>query len=295
MLILRVYMASLMLLFSFLSLLLLTPHPTTSQPNFLYKQCLDEYGYYTPNSAYHSNLVALLPKLTSDTQINYGFYNVSYGQGSDRAFAMGLCRGDVKPEACRSCLNNSTILLPKLCPDQKDSVGGYDECLLRYSDTANIFGIQLYRHFTICLSNGTAASDWDKFGAVLRGLLERLRGRAAAGGSLGKFAAGSAEADEGSRTRRTIYAYVQCLPDLSESECDDCLVEAVSEMSSAKCSVGKIGGRIIKQSCNFRYENYRFYDGPVIAYEISVPPPQASPPFASSPSENTTSTRGKVL
>jgi hypothetical protein len=110
-----------------------------AQPEFRYQLCL-ENGNYTSNSTYNANLNNLLSSLSSNTQIDYGFYNVSYGQNPDKVYAIGLCRGDVKPDMCRSCLNNATNLLPLVCPNKKDAIGGYDECMLRYS-FRNIFGI----------------------------------------------------------------------------------------------------------------------------------------------------------
>ncbi|KAJ0085752.1 hypothetical protein Patl1_07127 [Pistacia atlantica] len=35
---------------------------------------------------------------------------------------MALCRGDVKPDICRSCINDSSLELSKLCPNQKEAV-----------------------------------------------------------------------------------------------------------------------------------------------------------------------------
>ncbi|RYQ93805.1 hypothetical protein Ahy_B09g100046 isoform B [Arachis hypogaea] len=43
------------------------------------------------NSNYAKNLNTLLSTLTSNTKINYGFYNSSYGQNTDRVNAIGLC------------------------------------------------------------------------------------------------------------------------------------------------------------------------------------------------------------
>uniref|UniRef100_A0A2N9ELF1 Gnk2-homologous domain-containing protein n=1 Tax=Fagus sylvatica TaxID=28930 RepID=A0A2N9ELF1_FAGSY len=53
----------------------------------------------------------------------------------------------------------------------------------------------------------------------LRTLLDRNKGQAAAGGSLRKFAAGNAAAPN----FQTLYALMQCTPDLSEQDCSDCL------------------------------------------------------------------------
>ncbi|PNY12159.1 cysteine-rich receptor-like protein kinase [Trifolium pratense] len=68
------------------------------------------------------------------------FYNFSYGQNTDKVNAIGLCRGDVKPDDCRNCLNDSRVLLTRLCPNQKEAIGWYDNCMLRYSNRS-IFGI----------------------------------------------------------------------------------------------------------------------------------------------------------
>ena len=105
----------------FLSAICILIVQAIAQPPFLYNFCLDK-GNYTRNSTYQENLNDLLSSLTSNPKIDYGFYNKSYGQNPDKVYALGLCRGDVKPEVCRSCLNNATNLLPLLCPYQKEAI-----------------------------------------------------------------------------------------------------------------------------------------------------------------------------
>ncbi|KAI9078162.1 hypothetical protein K1719_039861 [Acacia pycnantha] len=83
---------------------------------------------------------------------------------------------------------------------------------------------------------------------------------------------------------QTIYGLVQCMPDLSEQDCGDCLEKAISSIPLL-CN-NKIGGRIIKWSCNIRYENYRFYDTTVVDSLLPSSPPPASP------SSNTSSSQG---
>ncbi|KAM4113990.1 hypothetical protein ACJW30_04G036700 [Castanea mollissima] len=99
-----------------------------AQPNFLYQFCLNNDNY-TSNSTYKANLNHRLSSLSSNTEIDYGFYNSSYGQNPDKVYALGLCRGDVKPD-----------LLTQLCPNQKETIVWYDYCMLR-SSLRNIFGI----------------------------------------------------------------------------------------------------------------------------------------------------------
>lgn len=67
---------------------------------------ISDKGRFTANRTYHTNLNTLLSNLTSNKGIDYGFYNLSYGKNTDKVYAIGLCRGDVKPDECRSCLNN---------------------------------------------------------------------------------------------------------------------------------------------------------------------------------------------
>ncbi|OMO76365.1 hypothetical protein CCACVL1_15717 [Corchorus capsularis] len=103
---------------------------TNVQSNKLYQLCSFSSNF-TVNSTYGNNLNHLLSTITSDTQINHGFYNLSYGQNPDKVNAIGLCRGDVKPDSCRSCITNSTVEFTKLCPTQKRAIVWYDECMLR--------------------------------------------------------------------------------------------------------------------------------------------------------------------
>ncbi|KAJ7967623.1 Cysteine-rich receptor-kinase-like protein [Quillaja saponaria] len=239
-----------LLLFPSLFLILITQ--TTAQPKFLYQFCKNDTGNYTANSTFKANLNTLLSNLTSNTEIDYGFYNSSYGQDSDKAYAIGLCRGDVKPDDCRSCLNDTIVLLPEVCPNQKEAMAGYDNCMLRYSNRS-LYGI-LETRPSFKQWNVANATDQDRFNQALRDLFESLSSRAASGSFLRKYAAGNATGPN----FQTIFALVQCTPDLSELECNDCLVGTFSDLAGSNIE-GKRGGRIIKPSCNFRYENSRFF------------------------------------
>ncbi|KAB1201237.1 Cysteine-rich receptor-like protein kinase 29 [Morella rubra] len=83
---------------SFLSALFILTAQAVAQTDFLFLRefCLDK-GSYTANSTYKANLNHLLSSIS--TNISYGFYNSSYGEISDRAYAIGLCRGDVTSES----------------------------------------------------------------------------------------------------------------------------------------------------------------------------------------------------
>lgn len=81
--------------------------------------------------------------------------------------------------------------------------------------------------------------------------MSTLKNQASIKGHERKFAMGN----ESVIGFRTIYAFVQCTPDLSRRRCERCLEEAFGDIASHN---GSIGGRVITPTCNFRYEVYNF-------------------------------------
>ncbi|KAM1033414.1 hypothetical protein TB2_036400 [Malus domestica] len=239
---------------------------------------------YTTNSTYQTNLNRLLSSLPSDQNGNgYGFYNASYSLNSsnEHIYAIGLCRGDVTVGDCRSCLNNSQYDLLQLCPNQKEAIGWYDNCMLRYSNRS-IYGVMETEPSRpspyVWNMKNISSSELDGFNQELGKLLDSIRREAAAGGSLRKFAFGNTSG----ATFQTIFALAQCRPDISEQNCSDCLVGAFVYTSYF---YGKVGGRVNKPSCYFRFELYRFIDRTTVK-QLPSPPPIHSP----APSTNTTNT-----
>nr|POE83642.1 cysteine-rich receptor-like protein kinase 29 [Quercus suber] len=176
------------------------------------------------------------------------------GKSVDEIRSVESFQGDVKPDLCRSCLNKATDL-PLRCPNQKEAIGWYYYCMLRYS-FRDIFGIlEISPPSYLCKGNDLSA-NYDQFCQDLRNLLDSQRGRAAAGGSLRKFAAGNATAPD----NQTLYSLVQCTPDLSDQDCSDCLFGAMEDVRNY-CS-GIQRGSVFKPSCNLRFDVVPFYDDP---------------------------------
>ncbi|XP_047167225.1 cysteine-rich receptor-like protein kinase 44 [Vigna umbellata] len=245
-----------------------------------HKYCDNKEGNYTINSTYHNNLNTLLSKLSSHTEINYGFYNFSYGQNNDKVNAIGLCRGDVEPDKCRRCLNDSAATITQLCPNQKEAYLWLktNECQLSYSPRS-IFGVVESSPW-FYMKNSNNVTEPDKFNQALTNLMKNLTAVAASGDSRRKYAADSVDVS----TLQTIYGLVQCTPDLSETDCNRCLDGAIYEISS--CCANKKGVRVVRPSCNIRFETYSFYD------QTPKLDPDAIPPSPSSPSSfNNTSAK----
>ncbi|KAI3819948.1 hypothetical protein L1987_13801 [Smallanthus sonchifolius] len=226
-------------------------HTTTlAQPEFLSFFC-ENASNYTVNSTYQRNLKTTLSALPT-TNNGFGFYNLSTGEGNDTVNAAALCRGDVNPDVCRSCLNDSIVKLLQLCPNQKHAIGYYDYCMLKYSNE-QILGTTKIK-FYVYLANRQNSTDIDRFNGALGPLLKKLRRDAASGGPLRKFASGNTRGPGFS----TIYGLVQCTPDLSEEQCSDCLEDIVNRITLY--FNGAVGGRILLPMCTFRYEIYRFFN-----------------------------------
>nr|GEW43935.1 cysteine-rich RLK (receptor-like protein kinase) 26 [Tanacetum cinerariifolium] len=117
--------------------------------------------------------------------------------------------------------------------------------------------------YYVFLVNTQNASDVDRFNGALSPLLNNLTAEASAGGSLRKFAAGHTPGPG----ITTIYALVQCTPDITQQQCNECLGDGITQFSNRYN--GKIGGRTLLPMCNFRYESYGFFNETT----FSIPPP----------------------
>uniref|UniRef100_A0A7N2MUZ6 Cysteine-rich receptor-like protein kinase 10 n=1 Tax=Quercus lobata TaxID=97700 RepID=A0A7N2MUZ6_QUELO len=234
---------------------------------FLYHSCFNVRGNYTTNSTYEANLNLVLSNISSNTQVENGFYPNSMGQDPDKVYAIGLCRKDKKQDDCLDCLKNASRVLPQHCPNRKEAIGWYDYCMIRFSDRS-IFGIMEINP-SMFMWNTDSVSDQDGYKRQLQTLFESMRSEAASGDSF-KFAARTSLAPDLGR----LYVLVQCTPDLSEKNCSDCLTSVYGNIPPV---VGSQGGRTYAPSCNYRFETYSFFN---VAYAASPPPPflASSPP-----------------
>ncbi|PSS04722.1 Cysteine-rich receptor-like protein kinase [Actinidia chinensis var. chinensis] len=247
------------LLFLFLitlvSLTIALPQPNL--PPFLGYFC-----NFTSSVVYQTNLNTLLSTLSNNTD-KYGFHNASYGENPNTAHAIVLCRGDADLETCRSCINTSTSKLLQVCPNSKQAIGWYDYCMLRYSN-ASMEGIMVVdpRIFEWDDENVTSVAP---FLQTVAHLLGNLRVKAASGGTLRKYALNSTIGPDSV----SIYALVQCTPDITEQDCSYCLQAAIDNLHL--CCNGPKGGRVITPSCHFRFESI----GPVFRELPPVSPGRA--------------------
>jgi hypothetical protein len=215
----------------------------------------NDRGNYITGDTFYNNLKFVFYHLTYNSKIDYGFYNSNYGQNNDKVNVIGICRGDINPEDCRKCLVSSKSYLTQACPNRKEAMGWYEadqKCMLRYSDRSILGLSEMWP--AIIWWNVNNASLADQFNSVAKQLLNDLKNKARNGDSHRKYAAGTLP---GPSSDQTIYGLVQCTPDLSVSQCDDCLNESIAEVQ--KYCTNKIGCRIFRASCYLRFETHQFY------------------------------------
>nr|POF05712.1 cysteine-rich receptor-like protein kinase 29 [Quercus suber] len=222
-------------------------------------------GNVSSNGTFRANLNTLISAFSSNTQIDYGFYNFSAGEGTDKVYATGLCRADLTSTDCRICLNNSGHELLQLCPNEKEGIMWYMNCTVRYSNNS-IFGVMETTPIKALVSG--SVPNVTEFDEVLDTLFYKLRLEASAGGIFRKVAVGNAPYQHNTDT---IYGLMQCSPDLSEMACSNCLVTALDYFQSY-CR-GRDGARVLAPSCNLRIQPDQFYDSILVESPPSLSPP----------------------
>ncbi|XVF27791.1 hypothetical protein REPUB_Repub14bG0139400 [Reevesia pubescens] len=252
---------------------------SNAQNALLFPSCSDDRGNFTANSTYEANLNTLLSSFSSIDANDYGFYNMSVGENSNRVNAIALCRGDINPDVCLSCINNATTELTNRCPNRIEAAIQYDYCMLRYSNRS-ILGVMESSVF-VYMKNSMSANNPVSFNQTLSNLLFQLIQRAASGDSLRKFATGSDDDSD----FQPIYALVQCTPDLSLQDCNTCLERCFQQIP--QCCPGRRGGRVITTSCNLRFEMELFYN-----VSANAPPPSSPSLPPPPPSNETTNSNG---
>ncbi|PWA63844.1 cysteine-rich RLK (RECEPTOR-like protein kinase) 26 [Artemisia annua] len=246
---------------------------TSSAQNYATFVCGDSNNLhnYTANSTFKTNLDTTLFNLPT-TNNGFGFYNLSTGQGIDRVYSVALCRGDINQDVCLSCLSDIIVRLRFRCPNNIYVSIMREYCLLTYNNDTLLRNTKMDARGYVNV--GPNSTNIVSFHEALRPLLDQLRADASNGGPLIKFASGNMTGPDFT----TIYALMQCTPDLSKQDCYVCLQGLIRNIPSF--IGGKVQGRIDASVCNLQYDDRLFYNE---SNALVIPPPSYSSPLPSSP------------
>ncbi|KAL9668604.1 hypothetical protein QQ045_006141 [Rhodiola kirilowii] len=240
--------------FQFLSLLLLllrlTGAQTPSPQVYNYHACSGAIDSFQSTSVFATNLEQVLSSFLTLDQTKNGFHNLSVGIHSQQANSLALCRGDVSESSCLDCIKFGATDLPQRCPAQLGAIVWYDNCMFRYT---NWYMFRSVEGTYTTLSNHSYSSDTTLLKDQLFTLLKALRDNASSGDSTLKYAVGDTEFTGSQR----IYALVQCIPDLDQMQCANCLDRAFRDIMNN--IPGKEGGRVLGASCSLRFDTTQFF------------------------------------
>ncbi|CAK7350961.1 unnamed protein product [Dovyalis caffra] len=235
------------ILLYFLALLVITK---AQDPNYLHHVCADTT---TSTTTYKDNLNLLLSSLASNsTHNNIGFFTSSAGQDPDTVYGLFFCRGDLSTEVCQNCVAYATKDIVQRCPTRKGALIWYDPCFLRYSNKTISALEEDPNYLLMNTQNQTIDVDFNKFLVNTISTAASQAVDAPAGAK--RFGATKANYT----WQDTLYVLVQCTPDLSSSDCNQCLAAANSSLQVC-CNV-KRGGRILLPCCNVGFEMYPNYN-----------------------------------
>ncbi|KAK8992248.1 hypothetical protein V6N11_048337 [Hibiscus sabdariffa] len=245
------FKAMMKLLLLVLVLSLFGPIAESQQPTYLSHACLNATTFAV-NSTYQANRDALLSSLSSNGSRASGFHNTTAGSSPDMVYGLFLCRGDLSTSVCRACVTFAATDISHRCPIDKKAVVWYEECLLRYSDQ-NIFSVVTEAPTFFTYNSTQNVTQPERFN-LLAGVLMNETARAAKELTDGKkFETGEVSIS----ALQKLYTLAQCTPDLSVTDCNQCLQRAIGYLPT-----GRLGGRFLNPSCNFRIEFYPFYNLP---------------------------------
>ncbi|KAG2245151.1 hypothetical protein Bca4012_015033 [Brassica carinata] len=204
------------------------------------------------NSTYSSNLETLLSSLSSsyNHSFSYGFQRLTEGQIPNMVFGLFLCRGDVSFETCRDCISFAVKDTLNHCPNERDALIYYNECMLLYTDR-NIVLDPLTKTGELMVVNqqNVTANQPVRFSKVVLSLMNKAAEEAT--DSPRKFAFKK----ENYASSQTVYVLVQCMPDLTTGKCSECLQQTIKKLPR-----DKIGARLLSSGCTLRYDIYPFYN-----------------------------------
>ncbi|XP_066325650.1 cysteine-rich receptor-like protein kinase 15 isoform X2 [Miscanthus floridulus] len=250
------------------------------------------------NSTFWSNVVALLDELPS-AAVPTGVASLSRGNGTDRAFVRGICRGDSTAAQCATYVQNAALGIRSRCNTTRRAAIWYDDgsavanpapmfCFVSYADTnASTAYEDAYRQE---FQNGAVVSNTVTFETTYNTLMSRLARQVVDGSATSStapmFATGAAVYDS-TAPNGTMYGLLQCMRDRTAAECRKCLNDSVQRLPS--CCSGHRGGLVLGYNCYLRMEVYPYYDLALDGTPLLAPAPAPSTFVGESRPDNSSS------
>lgn len=209
------------------------------QVTYIYSSC-GKNQQYDQGSEYANNVDLLLPNLTSRASTNK-FYNVTIGEPPNQVYGLFLCSSYSTNQVCQDCITLAQGEIQQKCPSSVESIVWYIECMLRYANHS-IFSIN---DVSVSHNLESGQAKYSQFNQDLTDTFIILFNTAANGNS----SLASATTTVYLTNHISMSCYVDCTPDLSPSDCRNCLQSALSKLTTP----GTQSGGLLQPSCRLMY------------------------------------------
>lgn len=207
---------------------------TSALDSFIYVGC--SQLKYNPGTPYESNVNSILTSIVNSASFSsFNNFKISLpgSASSDVVYGLFQCRGDLSNSDCHDCVSNAVSRLGASCVGASGGALQLEGCFVRYDNTS-FLGAQ----------DKTVVSD--KCGPSIGDDSDLLTRRDAV---LSYLMAGGQFFRVGGSGK--VQGLAQCVQDLSMSECQDCLLEAIQRLKN-QCGSSAWGDMFLGK-CYARY------------------------------------------
>lgn len=224
-----------------------TAPSSSATDTFIYGGC--SQLKFPQGSPYEMKLNSILTSVVnSATFTTYNNFTVPGSDTQDTLYGVFQCRGDLSGNDCSQCVARAVTQLGTLCLDACGGALQLDGCFVKY-DNATFLGVE---DKTVVVKKCGPSIAYDSDGLTRRDAVLAYLGTS--DGAFRPFrVSGSGN----------VQGVAQCVGDLSPSECQDCLSDAVGHLR-AECGTSTWGDLFLAK-CYARYSEggYHSHDGHV--------------------------------
>lgn len=156
----------------------------------------------------------------------------------------------------------------------------YQECMLRYANRMIFSKMELIPNYTTCAGVKLLMDRGALHGEVESNLESLIESAISETSSSTKyFGVEKAENVVG----RDLYFLVQCAPDISRTQCKNCLMNAFNLTVESCARDARLWGQFRGPSCQIRYDNHPFFNESLLIDHNVIAPTPFAPDFSGQP------------
>ncbi|KAK2635411.1 hypothetical protein Ddye_030203 [Dipteronia dyeriana] len=214
------------------TLSLLTTPSSSATDSFVFGGC--SQLKYTQGSPYENNVNSLLTSLVNSAMLtNYNNFTFPGPTSQQTLYGLYQCRGDLTTADCSRCVARAVSQLGTICLDSSGGSLQLEGCFVKY-DNISFLGVE---DKTVVVKKCGPFASYDSDGLTRRDSV------------LGYLGSGDGSYRVGGSGN--VNGVAQCVGDLSISECQDCLSEAIGRLKT-DCGAARWGD-VYLAKCYARY------------------------------------------